>query len=465
MVALQRSRTTGSYGASEVASGSLALPVKLYLLAVVLPIGFHLGPLYMTVLRLVLILMFVPLLFQLLSGRIGRLYFVDYAYMFFCFWILVSFAVVHPERVLENGSAAVLEFLGGYLIARAYIRDRASFISLSKWLGATVAALLPLAVYESLTGRPIAIDFIGNIPGLTSYQVIYNEPRLGLDRAQTVFAHAIHFGLFCSSAFALTYVGLKNVIGNMQRLTLSVLIALGVFFSLSSGALLALLLQLFLIGWYLTLQRVKARWILLTGILVGGYIAVDILSNRTPIQVFLSYATFSAHNAYWRLLTFEWGLKNVFGDATEGIPANPWFGIGLGDWVRPSFMHTASMDNFWLVIAVRYGVPGLAALSAGYFWTLWKIGVRRDMDGDEQFLMLRRGWMFTFVGLTFTLSTVFVWTSLYSFIFFLFGAGIWMLAALPVSYGQEEASTCGQGLRYTRFPAAPAHSCTHHERV
>jgi hypothetical protein len=37
--------------------------------------------------------------------------------------------------------------------------------------------------------------------------------------------------------------------------------------------------------------------------------------------------------------------------------------------------------------------------------------------------------MFTFIGLTFSLATVHIWTSIYSFVFFLLGAGMWMASA------------------------------------
>ena len=107
----------------------------------------------------------------------------------------------------------------------------------------------------------------------------------------------------------------------------------------------------------------------------------------------MSYATFSAHTAYWRSIIFDWGMVNVW--------ANPIFGLGLNDWVRPRYMVSGSMDNFWLVVAVRYGIPGFALLAAGYLIALWKIG-RRDFDGDQLLWQFRRAWMFSFIGLTFT---------------------------------------------------------------
>jgi hypothetical protein len=228
----------------------------------------------------------------------------------------------------------------------------------------------------------------------------------------------------------MTYVGLEGIYSQTRRLFVSAAIGLAGFLALSSGALLAMVLQLGLITWYAIFHRVKYCWWILLGLTVMAYVVVDILSNRSPVEVFLSRATFSSHTAYWRLIIFEWGMKNIFGDATLSIPASPIFGIGLNDWVRPYYMYSGSMDNFWLVMGVRYGVPGVGLLAIGYFATI--IGtMRRNFLQDEELKKLRRAWVFTFVGLTFTLSTVHVWSSMYAFVFFMFGTGVWFLSVEP----------------------------------
>ena len=151
----------------------------------------------------------------------------------------------------------------------------------------------------------------------------------------------------------------------------------------------------------------------------------------------MSYATFSAHNAYWRSLIFEWGMINLWG--------SPIFGIGLNDWVRPFFMHSSSIDNFWLLNAMQYGIPGFVLLGVGYLPALWWVG-RRNFDADQRLFQLRRAWMLTFAGLTLTLCTVHVWTSIYSFVFFLFGAGMWFLT-VDASSDQQNPDSVGWLLR------------------
>ena len=89
-------------------------------------------------------------------------------------------------------------------------------------------------------------------------------------------------------------------------------------------------------------------------------------------------------------------------------------------------MYSGSMDNFWLVMAIRYGVPGFCFLAVGYIVVIARV-MRRKFQGDTVLQNLRMAWVFTFLGLTFTLCTVHVWTNIYSFVFFMFGAGVWFI--------------------------------------
>ncbi|MFN4128281.1 MAG: O-antigen ligase domain-containing protein [Paracoccaceae bacterium] len=437
----------------------LPVPAILYLLALVIPIGFNAGPLFLTLVRALLLVMVIPLLIRLLTGRYGRILATDIFFLLYLVWMTLALAITSPAQVMTQSGSVGIEFIGGYLIGRAYIRDKGSFIALCRWLTLLVLILVPFALHETMTGRPLILEYIRRIPGLTSVSIVSIESRMGLERVQSVFAHPIHYGLFCSVAFSLCFVALKDVYSVPRRLISSLLIMLSGFLALSSGALLAIILQIALIAWSLIFARIRWRWWLLVGLFALAYVAIDILSSRPPIRVFMSYATFSAHNAYWRGIIFDWGLKNVLGDASVDIPPAPWFGLGMNDWVRPWFMHSGSMDNFWLVIAVRYGIPALLLLAAGYALAIYHV-MRRNFDADPLLLQIRRAWVLTFLGLTFTLCTVFVWTNIYSFVFFMFGAGIWLIAVpttdpasgIPDSVPPGKPKERDTRPRHTRFP-------------
>lgn len=402
--------------------GRLPVPVLLYFLTVILPIGFSLGSVYMTGVRLLLILTTVPLTIQLLMGRYGRVLPTDILFLLHFFWIIVALAFNNPDLVVQNAGATGIEFIGGYALARAFIRNREDFAALIRLLATIICCLLPFVLYEATTGNAIILNTLRKLPGVYSLNDIEIGKRLGVFRAQVSFTHPIHWGLFCAVCLPMCYVGLQGIYGNARRILVACIIGISGLIALSSGALLAIILQLGLFAWAGMFRKTDKRWIILLVLGAFCYVIIDILSNRSPLMVFLSYATFSSHTAYWRTLIFDWGMVNVW--------ANPIFGIGLNDWVRPSWMHSGSMDNFWLVMAVRYGIPGFTFIATGYLIALWKIG-RRKLDTDPTLWQFRRAWMFSFVGLTFTLCTVHVWSTVYSFVFFMFGAGMWMLTDTP----------------------------------
>lgn len=406
------------------ASDRLSPVVTVYILCVVVAVYFYVGPLYLNTLRALLLVMVIPLWFKLVMGHYGRIIITDWLFFAYFAWTVPSLAVNSPEAVVQQAGSTGAEFVGGYLIGRAYVRTRGAFIALCRQLSLIVLLILPFGLLEARTADPFIPDLIQSLPGLFSVPDVNIPGRMGLNRVQNAFNHPIHYGLFCSVVFSLNFIALKDKINPVWRWVSSALIGLGCFMALSSGALLALLLQLGLITWAALFRKLEWRWWLLLALGVLAYIAVDLLSNRTPLRVFLSYATFSSHTAYWRSLIFEYGFQNALD--------NPLFGIGLNDWVRPSWMYGDSMDNFWLVVAVRYGFPAAICIILGYLFVLIKV-IFRDIKNDPELWLIRQAWVFSFVGLTFTLCTVHIWANIYSFVFFMFAAGIWLIDAPSTS--------------------------------
>lgn len=403
----------------------LPWPILLYLFLIVVPIQFHLGPLFFTAARFMLLLMVVPLTINLLAGRYGRLVWTDLLFFLFVVWAALAMLANNPDRVIEHIGAMGVEFIGAYVLARAYIRDAQTFGALCRVLVLLVCLTLPFALLEALSGDRLVLDTVRQLPGITTPNPLTgdsdNRLRWGLYRTQVFAPHPILYGLFCASALAMAFVGLKGLYSNGTRYLLTGLVCLCVFLSLSSGSWFAALFQIFFIGWAWLFRHTAKRWLILVALFAAGYIFIDLLSNRTPVKVFISYATLNPVTGYYRLAQFDWGMVNVW--------ANPLFGIGLNDWVRLPWM-SWSVDNFWLLMAMRYGIPGFLLLAVGYHLPLWKIG-RRNLDADPFLWQFRRAWMITFMGLTFTLWTVHIWESVYSYVFFLYGAGMWLLTADP----------------------------------
>lgn len=440
--------TSTAQPASKLDAIRLPVLVWVYLLCVVTPLEFSLGSVALTPLRVLLLIMVVPLAARLFSGQFGKVMAVDIFFFIHMAWATLAIAVNNPTRVVENVGSAAVEFLGGYLIARAYLRTPEHFEHLIKALVVIIIVLLPFGLPEMFSGHPIIPKIIEALPGFGSVEDIDNPKRMGLERVQNVFAHPIHYGLFCSVAFTLLLMGLNGQMSLFKRLMGCSIIFAGVFISLSSGALLAIILQVGLMAWALIFAKVKRKWLLLLGLFVLAYVTVDILSNRTPMKVLMTYATFSAQTAYYRANINEWGWYNV--------RMNPVFGLGLRNWIRPAYMQRGSVDNFWLVMAMRYGLPGAALLIVGYFIGLFKVGLK-DLSFSVRVTRLRLAWMITLCGLSFTMTTVHVWTAMYSFVFFIYGSAMWMLYYTPQDEGNDQASpqsaTDTRKLQYRRTHA------------
>ena len=444
---------------TDVVDGRIHVPwpLALYFVAVLLPVRFWAGPVMLTSVRVVLLVALLPLLANLLRGRYGRLILPDFLLFAHLAWMLISLLKTTPELAVSQTGSLGAEFLGGYLMGRAFVRSHAHFLGTIRFLTTVILLLLPVAFYEMQTDDSPLLRLFDKLPGVRSYGLVSHEKRMGFDRAQIVFEHPIHWGLFASSMFSLMWVGMSARLSLVVRALLAAGVGIATFSSLSSGALMPVVLQTGLIAWALVTKRVAARWLILSVLAVIAYVVIDLLSNRTPIQVFFTYATFSPHTAYWRGIIFDWGISNIFGSAERGIDPAPLFGIGFDEWVRPWFMYSGSMDNFWLVLGVRHGVPGFLTMAIPYAWMMVRVG-RKDLVQGSEVWYLRRAWMFTMLGLALTLATVHIWTAIYSYTFFLLGAGAWFISyeqkRAPAEEPQPSAEASAQGRRYSRFAGA-----------
>ncbi|MCK0168694.1 O-antigen ligase domain-containing protein [Jannaschia sp. S6380] len=454
--------TAATAAPAAIGSGRLHWLAVLYLLTVVLPISMNIGSIHLTTLRILLLMVTLPMLVNLLRGRYGPVLATDWLFLLHAAWLTLALAINNPDRVIQQAPSVGVEFLGGYVLARATIRSAADFVALCRLMVMLVLISLPFALLETQTGDPLILQVIRSLPGITSVEITRDDPRLGLARVQTVFAHPIHYGLFCSVAFSMAFVALKGLGSDVWRFLSAGGVALAGFTALSSGALLAIVLQVALIGWAWMFRGMERRWWLLVGLFALAYIAVDLISNRSAFQVFMSHATFSAHNAYWRSIIFEWGVMNIFGNAENEIPPSILFGIGLKDWVRPYFMYSGSMDNFWLVMGVRYGVPGFAFIALGWAWQVARL-MRVRLGPGHPLLFIRRACVFTLLGLSFTLATVHVWGNLFSFTLFVLGATAWLVQPGATDMGAPPPAPAGPArprTSYTRFAPRPGRAMT-----
>jgi O-antigen ligase len=146
------------------------------------------------------------------------------------------------------------------------------------------------------------------------------------------------------------------------------------------------------------------------------------------MRVILSFLTFSPETAFGRIVIFDGGM--------ESIRDNPIFGIGFGEWDHPTWMSN-SIDNFWLVVPVMYGVPAFAGLAGAVIYSI--IGVFRSPNRGGQ----RKAWLVSMLGFAVAACTVHFWNAVFVYFCFLLGAGSWMLDVFVKRTRQGDANANG----------------------
>jgi hypothetical protein len=396
--------------------GVPTLAALLYI-ALIMPPEFSVtvAGLRLSLYRVLLLLVTVPLLLRLFQNRRQPAHAVDGLIAAHAAWAVLALAIFGGLGAgIESGGIYVVESLGAYLVGRLTITSAAEHRALLRFMVCVLAGMALLTLPESLTGTHFIREAARAIMGGPGLPVI--EPRMGLDRAFGSFDHPILYGVFASSTFAAAYYVL-----NRERLGLRALAVLGLilgstFLSLSAGPFVALACQALLIGWDRFTKGLSLRWSAITGLVMLIFFAVSLGSNRSPIKVFISYASFSPESAYNRMLIWEYG--------TAEVARYPLFGIGLGDWLRAPWM-SDSMDNFWLVTAVRYGLPALAFLAAAI--VMLAIRQARATARDAELNRHRMAWLVLVISFTISGFTVHFWNSLFAYFFFLLGSGAWLI--------------------------------------
>ena len=135
-----------------LAAAKLPIPVLIYLVAVILPVEQQVGPLTLSILRLFLMAMVIPAMALVLFGQRGRVFATDILFTLHILWSAIALAMNNPNMVIEQMGSVGMEFLGGYFLGRAYIRNAEEFGALCRALVSIVCCMAPFALFETLTG-------------------------------------------------------------------------------------------------------------------------------------------------------------------------------------------------------------------------------------------------------------------------------------------------------------------------
>jgi hypothetical protein len=422
--------------APNVAAKGARVLVALFVLSLLIPSSFQIAGLRLDAARTYALCMIIPFGMRWLAQDVGRPLPLDLLLMLHGFWIIVSLAVHHGTEQLALGAMTVVELFCGFLVGRILIRDATSFKFLFRVLLAALVVLLPFALLEMNNGRALLQEFFRSVLG-NAHSDVYHPPRMGLYRAQTVMQHPILWGCFSAIVVANAYYVWRDRLP--IAFALAGVAALACVSSMSSGAVLNLIIQFFLMLWsWLT----KGAWKSLMLGFGAVYVFLSVASNRGPIVLMVTYLTFSPATGWGRIHIWNYGIDDAL--------ANPIFGIGLNDWSRP-FWLASSIDNFWLLMMMRYGFVGFGLLAAALAWHIWKVVTAKGLSPYER--RLREGYMISLVALLFSLSTVHFWGPPYLLMFAYVGAGVWFYSgphrvlapALSPAEDAEEGGAIGGG--------------------
>ncbi len=395
---------------------TFAWPFVIYQLAICMPIFIYVGASRVAPYKIILLLAFLPCVIKVImskqtSLKLGDALIVGYTA------ISVLSIINSPltESTLEPILSTVLETSGSYFLARAFVNSSSAFKILIRTQLLLVMIVGLFSVYEAVSGTNILFKFYG--AAFQTFAISDMPQRLGLHRAQGTFEHPILYGVYSSLIFGLCFYGLKTCHTNFQRYWRLTLVLLATFVSLSTGAYISIVGQLAFIAWDKYITFTKHRWRLLIALSILAYFVVDGLSNRTPFEVFITYLTFDTNSAYNRILIWTYGIAEVW--------RNPLLGKGLFiEWIRPVWM-IASIDNFFLLRAMRHGIIAVLLLIGLIVWVITKLS---NLKIELQLIRdYRTGFLVTIGGLCISLITVDLWSGLYSYFFFLLGSSVWMI--------------------------------------
>ncbi|HRD77364.1 MAG TPA: hypothetical protein PK264_15765, partial [Hyphomicrobiaceae bacterium] len=330
-------------------------PVVLLVASFLAPTEFslYLGGMRLPPHRVALLLLILPACWRMARGRDGlKMRIFDVLFAAYAAWTVGVF--MHHQGQAEGlqfGGSLALESFAAYMVARAWIRDSTVYAATIRLLIGAIAVSGLIALPEAVLGIHYVHDILRELTGY--HHPIGHETRLGLTRAYGTFDHPIHLGTFCASIVALVWFSEPRL--NRARKKVAVVTA-ATFMGLSSAPLLCLGLQGSFVGWDKLTRGIKGRFALTLFAVAILYAGLSLVMTRSPFTIIATGMVLDSWTGYYRMVIWEWGLINVW--------ANPLTGIGLGDWERPWWMISASVDAFWLVVTMRAGIPAFLLLVA-----------------------------------------------------------------------------------------------------
>lgn len=365
--------------------------VVLMIVLVMMPIELSVqaGDLFLPWYRLVLLIATVPVGISLMTGGL-KVQSYDRLIIGLAIWAFMCELLKRGGAGLQPAGSALAETLTAYLLVRVHVRTPEQIIKFIRLTFVLMVLPIAAAIPEAITHTRFIHDFGRSITGYTYNHA--DDVRLGLLRAESTFQHPILFGLFCSSLFSLSWATARTKAGRLLR---PAWLCVGTMMAVTSSALLTVFIQVMLTVGERATRGVKNRLKLLMWGIAAVFAFLSVASNRGPFAIIANTLAFNGGSAYARIL--QWNA------AMDDIRRSPIIGIKPESWTRPFWM-SASVDNNWLLMMMKVGIPGLIFMFI-IMYMLWR-AVYRMKTEDNFISTLSMAWIFTLVTLLLTGATV-----------------------------------------------------------
>ena len=406
-----------------------SLTAWLALIGLILPaieVQIYIAGAKLTAGRVGIFLLFLPALFRL--GERGRRFLLADVFAFLTTAWIVGAPLYTGEGSLASAAVEGFEFIGGYLVARAFFIGPPAlhkFINVLKTLAFTS---IIFAILDRISGRMIVHETFASIFHTSAVPV---QLRDGLVRATSTFDHAILFGAFCVLVGTILLYNEQSV---SRRMGYFGFCFLGCLLSLSSSALISCFIVLSTYAYGKLLRRYPWRWVPLWTVIVV-FVFVIILTFDDPLGFFISHLTLEPQSGYWRLMTWDAALKK--------ISQSPLTGHGIK--LFGEFMLDLSVDTVWLTLALRFGIPSIVFLfltNVSTFLPSRQLCQNRATDSYED--RMRTAFTLVLIIFMFIGVTVHIWNFLWIF---------WGLClGIRASLRERSIGVASQSISYSRPP-------------
>jgi hypothetical protein len=338
--------------------------------------------------RTAIVLFFVPALSKLL--RKGRhLVIADVFAFATSAWMVGS--RIPSDGLNSSAVAEMLEFFGAYIVARGFFFGRPALETFIQALKSIAVVLIALSVMDPLLGTNVITH------------PMYPQERFGIIRATSVFEVAELYGTFCTSVAAILIYSEHNQI---RRLLWTGLCLLGCILSLSTAPIMAFAIVLTVYTYDRLMGRFYWRWRVFVLVAIG-LITVFFVSANNPVGWLVSHLTLDPSTGYFR--------EYIFDLVYYQISLSPMTGYGFGPAGEDDFLAHASVDNAWLVYALRFGLPMIIFFLLTNIESFVRVGRTTVRMKDSYMNRIGTGFTLAVVSLSLIACTVHVYHTMWMF--------------------------------------------------